>query len=281
VGGDRDLASVGALVADRARCQILVALGDGRALPAGRLAAVAEVSASTASSHLHKLVAGGLLVVENEGRRRNYRLADPEVAVLVEALERLAPILPIRSLGQSQQVRAWRQARVCYDHVAGALGVELMRSLLERGHVGPVHEPAGADPDQARYAITSGGAAFLGTLGIVIPAGRRPVRHHMDSTEDGSHISGILGRALLARFVDLGWLQRHKSRRLHITPEGRKGFGQHFGISLDDLRVFRKRASYGYQGAGFVGSRVSRWSGPGRAGTHQTTVSVGSFVRSI
>ena len=93
VGGDRDLASVGALVADRAKCQILVALAaDGGALPAGRLAAVAEVSASTASGHLHKLVAGGLLMVENAGRLRNYRLADPEiVADLIEILERLPP----------------------------------------------------------------------------------------------------------------------------------------------------------------------------------------------
>ena len=186
-----------------------------------------------ASSHLHKLVAGGLLVVENAGRRRNYRLADPEVAVLIEALERLAPTLPIRSLGQSQQARAWRQARVCYDHMAGALGVELMRSLLERGHLGPVYEAAAADPGQARYSVTSAGAAFLETLGVAIPSGRQPVRYHLDSTEDGSHIAGVLGRALLAGFVDLGWLQRHQ-RRLRVTPPGRQGFGQQFGISLGD-----------------------------------------------
>jgi hypothetical protein len=180
-------------------------------------------------------VAGGLLVVENAGRRRNYRLADPEVAVLIEALERLAPTLPIRSLGQSQQARAWRQARVCYDHIAGVLGVELMRSLLDQGRVGPGHEPAGADPGQARYFITSGGTAFLETLGIAIPSGRQPVRHHMDSTEDGSHISGVLGRALLTGFADLGWLQRHQNRRLRVTPQGREGFGRRFGISLGDL----------------------------------------------
>jgi predicted transcriptional regulator len=212
---------------------MLVALGDGQSLPAGRLAAVAEVSASTASSHLHKLVAGGLLVVENAGRRRNYRLADPEVAVLIEALERLAPTLPVRSLGQSQQARAWRQARVCYDHMAGALGVELMRSLLEQGHLGPVHEAVAADPGQARYSVTAAGTAFLETLGVAIPSGRQPVRYHLDSTEDGSHISGVLGRALLAGFVDLGWLQRHQ-RRLRITSPGRQGFGQQFGISLGD-----------------------------------------------
>jgi DNA-binding transcriptional ArsR family regulator len=235
-GGDRDLASVGALVADRAKCQMLVALAaDGGALPAGRLAAQAEVSASTASGHLHKLVAGGLLVVENVGRHRNYRLANPEVvAALIETLEQLAPALPIQSLGQSQQARAWRQARVCYDHIAGTLGVELMRALVERGHVGPVHEAARVDPDRDQYAITSEGWAFFETLSVVVPSSRQPVRHHKDSIEDGSHLSGALGRGLLTRFVDLGWLQRHQNRRLHITPEGRKGFDQQFGVSLDE-----------------------------------------------
>jgi DNA-binding transcriptional ArsR family regulator len=234
VGGDRDLASVGALVADRARCRILVALADGRPLPAGRLAAEAGVSAATASSHLHKLVAGGLLEVESVGRHRNYRLTDPEVAVLIEALERLAPALPVRSLGQSQQARSWRQARVCYDHVAGTLGVELMRALVEQGHVGLDDDAAGAGPGRERYSVTTGGRAFLETLGVTVPPSRQPVRHHLDSTEDGSHLSGALGRALLARFVDLGWLQRHRNRRLHITPEGRSGFDQQLGVPLDN-----------------------------------------------
>jgi len=101
--GRRDLARIGALVSDQARCQMLLALGDGRALPAGVLAAEAGVTAATASSHLHKLTAGGLLTVEVAGRRRNYRLAGPDVGALVEALERLAPALPVRSLEQSQR----------------------------------------------------------------------------------------------------------------------------------------------------------------------------------
>jgi predicted transcriptional regulator len=209
---------------------MLVALAaDDRALPAGRLAAVAEVSASTASGHLSKLVAGGLLVVESAGRHRNYRLADPEVvAALIETLERLAPTLPTKSLGQSQQTRAWRQARVCYDHVAGSLGVEVMRAMIEQGHVS-------ADPDRDQYSITSEGWAFLETFGVSVPPSRQPVRHHTDSTEAGSHLAGALGRALLVRFVDLGWLERHQNRRLRITPEGRKAFSQRFGVSLDDL----------------------------------------------
>lgn len=101
-------------------------------MPAGVLAAEAGVTPATASSHLHKLTAGGLLAVEAAGRRRNYRLAGPDVGVLVEALERLAPALPVRSLEQSERARAHREARVCYDHVAGRLGVEMMHAMVER-----------------------------------------------------------------------------------------------------------------------------------------------------
>jgi hypothetical protein len=209
---------------------MLLALGDGRALPAGVLAAEAGVTPATASSHLHKLTAGGLLAVEVAGRRRNYRLAGPDVGVLVEALERLAPALPVRSLEQSQRARAHREARVCYDHVAGRLGVEMMHAMVERGHLEPVDEAA--DVGEVRYAITVEGGAFLETLGVTVPPSRRPVRHHADSTEEGLHLSGALGRALLARFVDLGWLRRQKKQRLQITPDGRSGFDLQFGLDL-------------------------------------------------
>jgi DNA-binding transcriptional ArsR family regulator len=231
--GRRDLARIGTLVSDQARCRMLLALGDGRALPASVLAAEAGVTAATASSHLHKLTAGGLLVVEALGRRRNYRLAGPEVGALVEALERLAPALPVWSLEQSQRARAHREARVCYDHVAGRLGVEVMRVIVERGHLEPVDEAAEFDAGEVRYAITAEGGAFLEALGVTVPPSRRPVRHHADSTEEGLHLSGALGRALLARFVDLGWLLRQRKQRLQITPDGLTGFDRQFGLDLN------------------------------------------------
>jgi DNA-binding transcriptional ArsR family regulator len=231
--GRRDLARIGALVSDQARCRMLLALGDGRALPASVLAAEAGVTAATASSHLNKLTAGGLLVVEAAGRRRNYRLASPEVGALIEALEQLAPALPVRSLGQSQRARAHREARVCYDHLAGRLGVEVMRVMVEQGHLEPVDEAAEFGAGQVRYAITVEGGAFLEALGVTVPPSRRPVRHHADSTEGGLHLSGALGRALLARFVDLGWLLRQNKQRLQITPDGLTGFDRQFGLDLN------------------------------------------------
>jgi DNA-binding transcriptional ArsR family regulator len=232
-GGGRDLAAIGALVSDPARCRILLALGDGLALSASGLAAEAGVSPATASSHLRKLTDAGLLAVEIEGRRRNYRLAGPEVAALIEAVERLAPAAPVRSLRQSQQVRSWREARVCYDHVAGRLGVTIMHAMLEQRFLEPVDGAAGTSAAGVRYAATPDGTAFLEELGVDLPPGRRPVRYHSDSTEEGPHLSGVLGRALLARFVDLGWVRRQKRQRLEITPDGVTGLDKALRVHLD------------------------------------------------
>src|SRR2546423_111342 len=130
--GDADIAKIGALVADPARARILLALGDGRALAASVLADEAGVAASTASAHLGKLLDGGLLAVERHGRHRYYRVAGPQVAELIEALARLAPASPVRSLRQGTKAQAVRYARTCYDHLAGRLGTGLMEALLQR-----------------------------------------------------------------------------------------------------------------------------------------------------
>src|SRR4029079_15741561 len=149
-GGDADIAAVASLLADPARCTVLLALDDGRALPASVLADEAGISRPTASSHLRKLTDAGLLVVETHGRHRYYRLAGPEVGALVEHLVRLAPSRPVRSLREGtraarlRSARPWvflreaarsarlRSARTCYDHLAGRLGVQIMGSLLDR-----------------------------------------------------------------------------------------------------------------------------------------------------
>jgi DNA-binding transcriptional ArsR family regulator len=132
VRGDADIASIGALVADPGRARILLALGDGRALPATVLADEAGVAASTASAHLARLVKGGMLRVERHGRHRYFRLAGPQVGELIEALARISPPAPIRSLKQGSNAHAVRFARTCYDHLAGMLGTKLMEALLDR-----------------------------------------------------------------------------------------------------------------------------------------------------
>src|SRR3954469_12685561 len=131
-GGDVDIAALASLLADPARCTVLLALDDGRALPASVLADEAGISRPTASSHLRKLTDAGMLAVETHGRHRYYRLAGPEVAALLEQLVRLAPLRPVRSLREGTRAARLRSARTCYDHLAGRLGVQLMGSLLDR-----------------------------------------------------------------------------------------------------------------------------------------------------
>src|SRR4051794_29747092 len=199
-GGDSDLAAVGALLADRGRCRILLALGDGRALPASRLAAEAGVSPATASGHLGKLTSAGLLAVEPQGRHRYYRLAGPAVGRLLESLQELAPAVPVRSLRQGTRARALREARTCYDHLAGRLGVDLMAALIERGlltggdgafdperaladrRVGPGHD--------VDYALTGAGSAFPADLGVHPPGRPRGVPDRVRRAQQRPPLAG-------------------------------------------------------------------------------------------
>lgn len=118
-GGDADLSVIGRVLGEPARARILLALIDGRALPASMLAMEAGVAAPTASGHLSRLLDAGLVTVTGHGRYRCYALAGPEVAELVEAMARLAPARPITSLREGTKAHAIRVARRCYDHLAG------------------------------------------------------------------------------------------------------------------------------------------------------------------
>src|ERR1700722_17635899 len=139
---DTDIAPAAALIADPTRAVILLALLPERPLAAGELARLAGVSAATASFHLAKLLAGGMIAVARQGRHRYYRLAGHEVAAAIEALGLISPALPVRSLRQSREAAALTQARTCYDHLAGRAGVELLDSMLRLGLLKQDQEPS-------------------------------------------------------------------------------------------------------------------------------------------
>ena len=243
--GDADIAVVGALLSDQGRCRILLALDDGRALPASLLAAEAGVTPATASSHLGKLVTAGLLTVERHGRNRYFRLAGPQVGQLVEMLAQLAPAAPIRSLRQGTRANALREARTCYDHLAGRLGVRLMAGMIDRGHL--VGGDGIFDPDRARhdkragyghdvdYHLTDVGHTFLTGLGL--PLSPRPViRYCVDWSEQRHHLAGALGRDLLTRLVHLDWIRRAAANRaVRVTEAGRNGLSDAFGLTPADV----------------------------------------------
>ena len=240
--GDADIAAVASLLADPARCKVLLALDDGRAMPASVLADEAGVSRPTASSHLAKLTEAGLLRVEAHGRHRYYRLAGPQVAELLESLVRLSPPRPVRSLREGTRAARLRSARTCYDHLAGRLGVAVMTSLLDRGALiggdgrydpsRDVHDSPSNFGHDIRYELSGAGREFLTELGVVLPAGGRPlIRYCVDWTEQRHHLGGGIGRAILDRFISADWLARTpRGRAVTVTAAGQAVLAESFSI---------------------------------------------------
>lgn len=226
---DANIASPAALIGDPTRAAMLQALQDGRAQPASALAWAAGVTAQAASNHLAKLVDGGLLAVEREGRHRYYRLASAEVAHAIEALSVLAA--PVRSLEipRSPKARALRDARCCYGHLAGRLGVKVCEALVERDVIRPA--------DDKLYAVTDEGARWFEDLGIAVDALRSPrgvARQCLDWTERRHHLAGPLGVKLLETMTARGWLALEaKGRAVRVTAEGAQALRERLGVSLE------------------------------------------------
>lgn len=222
------LAEIAALVGDPARANMLSALMDGRALTAGELAYVARVSPQTTSGHLAKLTEGKLLALEKQGRHRYYRLATPRVGRMLEGILAVAIDGPPRHRPPSKLDEALRNARTCYDHFAGRLGVGLADALCRRRHV--VLGDEGGE-------VTAAGVEFLARFGLDLAEARRRrrvfCRPCLDWTERRPHLAGTVGAALAQRCFDLGWFERMRdSRALVITPPGRRGLAEVFGLSL-------------------------------------------------
>ncbi len=229
---EENVAAVAFLIADRGRAAMLMTLTDGRPRPAGVLAEAAGVTAQTASSHLAKLLAGGLVAVETEGRHRHYRLAGPRVAQVLEALAAVGQPEPARKLSVSLRTQQLRFARCCYDHLAGRIAVAMTDGMLERGFLTP-------EADQ-RYAVTGSGLDWFGRLGIDVGTlkARRwgLARQCLDWSEGQPHLAGPLGVEFMRRLCDDGWLRRRtSSRAIEVTPKGWVGLGRELGIQQQSI----------------------------------------------
>ncbi|MGX4693121.1 ArsR/SmtB family transcription factor [Streptomyces sp. JNUCC 63] len=226
------LAALAGLIADETRAACLLALLDGRAWTAGELARHAGVAASTLSEHLGKLVAGGLLAEERQGRHRYVRLADARVAQLVEDLAaRIAPeaVRRPRTLREAGAGSAMARGRTCYDHLAGRLGIAVTDALTVRGLL----------RQDTGFALTDAGLTWFDTVGIGLDRkGRRPLaRACLDWTERRPHLAGIAGAALCRHAFDAGWCVRIGSERaVKVTATGERALSDLLGIEAEALR---------------------------------------------
>lgn len=228
------VSAIASLIADPARAAMLIALVDGRALPAGELANAAGVTAQTASFHLAKLIDSGLLTVEKEGRHRYYRLAGSHVALALEHLAAIRPVAPARYQPLSREALSLRFARRCYDHLAGRLGVAVTQGLQDRGFIVPAAEK--------QFAVTQSGMAWFGRMGLDVsalkPTRRGLARQCLDWTERRHHLAGPLGVQFMAVLCASGWLRcSTSSRAIELTPQGRAGLEDQLGISVPSAGV--------------------------------------------
>jgi DNA-binding transcriptional ArsR family regulator len=224
------IAEIAALVGDPARATMVSALLDGRALTASELASAARITSQTASTHLAKLTKAGLLSVVRNGRHRYFRLASPTVADMIDGIVAVALAKRPRYRPLSRQARALGAARICYDHLAGRLSVDLTDSFVARKYVVLDEEVA---------EITTTGTRFFTEFGIELPTLRSTHRHVcrlcLDWTERRPHIAGAVGAAITKRYFDLGWMERMKrSHAVIVTSLGRRGFQETFGIGASE-----------------------------------------------
>ena len=231
-----DIAMIAALVGDPARANMLTALLGGRALTASELAHQAGITPQTASSHLSKLEVGGLIEQEKQGRHRYYRLSDPDVAGVLEGLAGLAARAGHMRLRTGPKDPALRRARICYDHLAGDLGVPMLDSLRKQRLLRQSKQAIELTAEGERFMAK---ALQIDAAALAHP--RRPLcKACLDWSERRHHLAGTLGAAIMARFTELNWAARDPapgSRVVNFTRSGEKRFAALFGESSARVRT--------------------------------------------
>ena len=228
MGINPNMAEIAALLGETSRATILASMMDGRFHTASELAYMAAIKPQTASFHLAKLVEGKLIKVEKQGRHRYFQLAGEDIAQFLESFLAISPPPEVRSLKQSSQIKLLQDARTCYDHLAGKLGVQLTESMLKAGYL---------TLEGKQFVLTDEGILFFTTFGIDLTALKRKRRSFshacLDWSERRYHLAGALGCELLNQFFNFGWLLRVPSiRAIKVTEKGKIGFKEVFHLDL-------------------------------------------------
>ena len=225
------IAQVAHLLGNPSRANILLALMHGRALQALDLASEAHITPQTASFHLAKLLDAKLVTAEKQGRYRFYRLATPLVGQMLQGISMVAALSPQRYSPALRGGSEMHQVRICYDHLAGKLGVAITTALIDRMHI-VLDEDAGVVTEEGQVFFQTYGIA----LGLAEAAQRVFCRACLDWNGQGPHLAGRVGAALCRHFFEKGWLQRGREiRALKITRLGETALSELFGVSLEDF----------------------------------------------
>lgn len=221
-----DISVIAGLIGEPARARMLTALLSGKALTATELALEGDITAQTASSHLAKLVDGELLVVRKQGRHKYFQLQGSEVAELLERLLNISASANLSKATTGPVDKYMRSARVCYDHLAGELGVALYDALVTQQLLIEYKHEA---------KLTAQGQRFFTQLGVdfeQLGRSKRPLcKSCLDWSERRNHLAGQLGAWILQYAFDNQWAKRDlTTRAIHFTPSGRLKLAQCFGL---------------------------------------------------
>ncbi|MGE7946911.1 ArsR/SmtB family transcription factor [Lysinibacillus sp. NPDC093688] len=228
MGINPNMAEIASLLGETSRATMLASMMDGRFHTASELAYMAAIKPQTASFHLAKLVEGNLVSVEKQGRHRYFQLAGEEIAQLLESFLAISPPPEVRSLKQSSQMKLLQDARTCYDHLAGKLGVQLTESLLNASYL---------KLEEKQFLITAEGAQFFADFGLDLDDLKRKRRSFshacLDWSERRYHLAGALGQGMMTHFLSLGWVTRVPAiRAIKVTEKGRAGFKEVFKFEV-------------------------------------------------
>ncbi len=221
-----DIATIATLIGDTARSKMLIALMSGKALTATELSVEAEITPQTASSHLNKLLNGELIVVRKQGRHKYFQLKSRQVAELLEQMLNLSASLSANKISTGPEDQRLRKARICYDHLAGELGVKLFDALISRDAI---------KEDLSEVQLTQSGKNFFHELGFDFNShknGSRPLcKACLDWSERRSHLAGKLGQWILDDAISRRWAkQALDSRAIEFSPRGLSAFSNKYQI---------------------------------------------------